>query len=69
MNATIGIQFRLNLGGGRRQREPKAERAPISEEQARHIVEEYHEKNSHYDLFGAITITSVEHWNHEYEVK
>ncbi|MCJ8014709.1 hypothetical protein MUG84_23785 [Paenibacillus sp. KQZ6P-2] len=51
------------------QRPPKAEIVQISEEQAKLIVEQYHKKNSNYNIFGAIKITSIKHFNNEYEVK
>ncbi|WP_152399189.1 hypothetical protein [Paenibacillus cellulositrophicus] len=51
------------------QRPPKAELVKISEEKAKLIVEQYHEKNDNYSIFGAIKITSIKHVNNEYEVK
>lgn len=48
------------------QRIPKAEKVKVTEEEAKFIVQQFHEKNS---TFGEIKIISIKHINNEYEVK
>ncbi|WP_418037819.1 hypothetical protein [Paenibacillus xylanilyticus] len=51
------------------QRQPKTEVVNITEEQAKLIVEQYHEKNNNHSMVGSIQITSVKHINNQYEVR
>lgn len=51
------------------QRQPKSEVVNITEEQAKLIVEQYHEKYNNHSMVGSIHITSVKHINNQYEVR